>query len=158
MCHGQRGQGPAAIFQWLPLARSKAPAPQPYYDSQATRSHSYPAPASARYNTGYVERIEIIRKDAGRNIAGTVIGGVVGGLIGHQIGGGSGRTAATIIGATCGAIAGNQIDNRPRREDETFRVTVRYDNGTYHTLHQENITNLRTGDRVRVEDGRIYRI
>jgi outer membrane lipoprotein SlyB len=132
--------------------------PQPYYDSQPSRSQYYPTPASVTYEVGVVERIEIIRKDAGRNIAGTVIGGVVGGLIGHQIGGGSGRTAATIIGATGGAIAGNQIDNRPRREDETFRVTVRYDNGTYHTLHQDNITNLRTGDRVRVEDGRIYRI
>ena len=106
-----------------------------------------------------MERIDLIRKDAGRNIAGTVIDGVVGGLIGHQIGGGSGRTAAAIIiGATGGAIAGNQIDNRPRRDDKTFRVTVRYDNGTYHTLHQDNITNLRTDDRVRVEDGRIYRI
>lgn len=132
--------------------------PRTYYEPQATYSNSYPAPANARYNVGYVERIEIIRKDAGRNIAGTVIGGVVGGLIGSQIGGGSGRTAATIIGATGGAIAGNQVDNRPRREDETFRVTVRYDNGTYHTLHQDDLVNLRTGDRVRVEDGRIYRI
>jgi outer membrane lipoprotein SlyB len=48
---------------------------------------------------GVVDRIEVIRKGDGSNVAGTVIGGVVGGLIGHQIGSGSGNTAATIAGA-----------------------------------------------------------
>lgn len=139
------------------LAACATSEPQPYYESQPSRSQTYPSPAPARYNVGVVEKIEVIRKDGGSNIAGTVIGGIVGGLIGSQIGGGSGRTAATVIGAAGGAVAGNQIENRTRRADETFRVTIRYDNGSYHTLHQDDITDLRTGDRVRVDGNRIYR-
>jgi len=91
------------------------------------------------------------------NVAGTVIGGIVGGLIGHQIGGGTGQTAATIAGAVGGAVAGNQIEKRSRAANETFRVTVRLDNGGYQTVTQDNITDLRTGDRVRVDGNRVYR-
>lgn len=139
------------------LLTACATSEQPYYESQPPYSQTYPSPAPARYNVGVVEKIEVIRKDGGSNIAGTVIGGIVGGLIGSQIGGGSGRTAATVIGAAGGAVAGNQIESRTRRADETFRVTIRYDNGSYHTLRQDDITDLRTGDRVRVDGNRIYR-
>jgi len=31
------------------------------------------------------------------------------------------------------------------------------DNGVYQTITQDDITDLRSGDRVRVQDGRIYR-
>ena len=78
-------------------------------------------------------------------------------VIGHQIGGGSGQTAATIAGAVGGGVAGNQIEKRSRGANETFRVTVRLDNGSYQTVTQDNITDLRTGDRVRVDDDRVYR-
>ena len=91
------------------------------------------------------------------NIAGTVIGGIIGGLIGHRIGGGTGNTVATIAGAAGGAYAGNQVQSRKRADHETFRVTVRMDNGQYQTVTQENIMDLRTGDRVRVEGNNIYR-
>lgn len=121
--------------------------PQPYYQSQPT----------AGSGTGVVDRIEVIRKGDTSNVAGTVIGGIVGGLIGHQVGGGSGQTAATIVGAAGGAVAGQQVEKRSRGPDETFRVTVRMDNGVYQTVTQDNITDLRSGDRVRVENGRIYR-
>jgi outer membrane lipoprotein SlyB len=87
---------------------------------------------------------------------GTVIGGIVGGLIGTQIGSGSGQTAATVAGAVGGAIAGNQIEKRRRQNDETFRISVRMDNGSYQTVLQDDVNDLRTGDRVRVEAGRIY--
>jgi len=86
-----------------------------------------------------------------------VIGGIIGGLIGHQIGGGTGNTVATIAGAAGGAYAGNQVQSRKRADHETFRVTVRMDNGQYQTVTQENIMDLRTGDRVRVEGNNIYR-
>jgi outer membrane lipoprotein SlyB len=86
-----------------------------------------------------------------------VIGGIVGGLIGHQIGSGTGNTVATVAGAAGGAYAGNQIQQRRRTDNETFRVTVRMDNGSYQTVTQENITDLRTGDRVRVDGNNISR-
>lgn len=119
------------------------------------QSSSYNAPASRQ---GVVDRIEIIKKGDANNIAGTIIGGIAGGLIGHQIGGGSGQTAATIIGGVGGAVAGNQVQQRTRGANETFRVTVRYENGATETLRQDDIRDMRTGDRVRVEGGRVYRM
>ena len=117
---------------------------------------SYPSSAGSR--TGVVDRIELIKNGDSGNIAGTVIGGVLGGLIGHQIGGGTGNTAATIAGAAGGAYVGNQAQQRSRGANETFRVTVRMDDGNLRTIMQDNITDLRTGDRVRVEGDSVYRV
>ncbi len=133
-------------------------ADQPYYGGQTTyptSSYYEQAPSSA--TVGYVERIEVVRKGDGPNVAGTVIGGIIGGLIGHQFGSGSGQTAATIAGAVGGAVAGNQIERRSRGPNETFRVTVRLDSGGYQTVQQDNITDLQTGDRVRVDGNRVFR-
>jgi outer membrane lipoprotein SlyB len=122
-------------------------AEQPYYGSQ-------PAVANG---TGVVDRIEVIQKGDSNNIAGTVIGGIVGGLIGHQIGGGGGQTAATIVGAAGGAVAGHEVQRRTRKPNETFRVTIRMNNGAYQTITEDNITDLRPGDRVRLDNGRLSR-
>jgi outer membrane lipoprotein SlyB len=100
----------------------------------------------------------VVRTGDSNNIAGTVIGGIVGGLIGHQIGSGHGNTAATIAGAAGGAFVGNQAQQRARASNEAFRVTVRMDDGSVRTITQENITDLRTGDRVRVVGGYIQRV
>jgi outer membrane lipoprotein SlyB len=128
--------------------------PQPYsgYPTQGYPAQGYP---QAQYY-GVVDRIEVVRKDS-PNVAGTIIGGIVGGLIGHQIGSGRGNTAATIAGAAGGAYAGNQIEGRNRAANETFRVTVRMDDGSMRTLMTDNITDLRTGDRVRLDGNNIYR-
>lgn len=129
--------------------------PTPPYGGNPPQS-TYPGVHGVQYGT--VDRIEVIERNAGSNIAGTIIGGVIGGLIGTQIGGGSGRTAATIAGAVGGAAAGNAIEGRRRAAHETFRITVRLDNGALHTVTQDNITDLRTGDRVRVEGNAITRL
>ena len=118
-------------------------------------SRPYESPG---YRQGVVDRIEVIRKGDNNNIAGTIIGGIAGGLIGHQIGGGSGQTAAPIVGGVGGAVAGNQIQQRTRGANETFRVTVRFENGATETLRQDDISDMRTGDRVRVDGGRVYRM
>ena len=135
-------------------------ADQPTYQSQSQYpSQQYPAqgyPSQSAY-VGTVDRIEVIGKKDPNNIAGTVIGGIIGGLIGHQIGGGTGNTVATIAGAAGGAYAGNQVQARKRADHETFRVTVRMDNGSFQTVTQENIMDLRTGDRVRVDGNNITR-
>lgn len=129
---------------------------EPYYGS--TQNSPGPYSSNASYGQGVVDRIEVVNRSAGNNIAGTIIGGIAGGLIGHQIGGGSGNTAATIAGAAGGAYAGNQIQNRTRTQNETFRVTVRMDNGGTQVIRQDDISDLRTGDRVRVENNRLYRL
>jgi outer membrane lipoprotein SlyB len=133
--------------------------PAPIYPSQSEAYPSYqPAPPGNYSYYGVVDRIEVVRKGDANNIAGTIIGGIVGGLIGHQIGSGSGNTAATIAGAAGGAYIGNQAQARSRGPNEAFRVTVRMDDGTWRTVTQENITDLRTGDRVRVEGDFVYRV
>lgn len=124
-------------------------------------SRNYPGTydnRTASYTQGVVDRIEVINKGSGNNIAGTIIGGIAGGLIGHQIGSGRGNTAATIAGAAGGAVAGNEIQKRQRGTNETFRVTVRMDDGSTQVVNQEDIRDLHTGDRVRVENNRIYRL
>jgi outer membrane lipoprotein SlyB len=135
------------------------PTYQSQYPSQQYPSQGYPAqgyPSQGPY-VGTVDRMELINRSDPNNIAGTVIGGIIGGLIGHQIGGGSGQTVATIAGAAGGAYAGSQVQQRRRAPNETFRVTVRMDNGTYQTITEDNITDLRTGDRVRVDGNTISR-
>ena len=120
-------------------------------------SPSYQSQSSASSGTGVVDRIEVVRKGDSSNVAGTVIGGIVGGLLGHQVGSGSGQTAATIVGAAGGAVAGQEVQRRTRGANETFRISVRMDNGVHQTITQDDITDLRSGDKVRVQGGRIYR-
>lgn len=132
-------------------------ADQPYYGGQTSSSPSTYESQASTVGYGYVERIEVVPKSASRNVAGTVIGSIIGGIIGSQVGSGTGQTAATIAGAVGGAVAGNVIEKRTRGANETFRVTVRLDNGGYQTVTQDNITDLRTGDRVRVDGNMVYR-
>ena len=133
-------------------------ADQPTYQSQGSNqgynSQSY---QSQNSYTGTVELIEVVNRSDSSNVAGTVIGGIIGGIIGHQVGSGNGNTAATVVGAAGGAYAGNQIQQRRRADHETFRVTVRENNGTYQTITADNIMDLRTGDRVRVNGNNISR-
>lgn len=138
----------------IALSMAGCGSPQPYYGG-ATSPPSYPAQGQSY---GYVEKIEVIQRGAGNNVAGTIIGGIVGGLIGTQIGSGRGRTAATVAGAVGGAVAGNVIEGRRRADHETFRVTVRLDNGNVQTVTQDNIQDLRTGDRVRLDGNVVTRL
>jgi outer membrane lipoprotein SlyB len=142
----------AIIAAAISTAAFAQPQQQPYDPPQP-----YASPPPPNYGVGVVEKIEVIRRDEGHNVGGTVIGGIVGGLLGHQIGRGRGQTAATIAGAAGGAVAGNQIEKRSRGPNETFRVTVRLDAGGYQIVTQDDLVDLRTGDRVRVEGGRLYR-
>jgi len=147
----------APIALAVGLAGCAAPGQQPYYGSSPAPSQSYPSQAQSS-QLGYVDRIEVISRSAGNNAAGTIIGGIIGGLIGTQIGSGTGRTAATVAGAVGGAVAGNVIEGRRRADHETFRITVRLDNGSMQTVTQNNISDLRTGDRVRLDGNFISRL
>jgi outer membrane lipoprotein SlyB len=139
------------------LAGCAAPLQQSYPGSNPPPSQGYPAQGQ-NYQLGMVDRIEVISRGAGDNVTGTIIGGIIGGLIGTQIGGGRGRTAATVVGAVGGAVAGNVIEGRQRADHETFRITVRLDNGATQTVTQDNVNDLRTGDRVRLDGNVISRV
>jgi outer membrane lipoprotein SlyB len=117
---------------------------------------SRPVPVYAEY--GRVERIGTIQIAQRPSGAGAVLGAVIGGVIGHQLGGGSGKALATGAGAIGGAVAGNAIEGRNRRDDEVYRVQVRFDNGSLRDFDFQRIDDLRTGDRVKFEGGQLHRI
>lgn len=125
---------------------------------------TYPSSSSSRYvSYGVVEDIETVRASngiGGTGIgAGAVIGGVVGGVLGNQVGGGKGKTVATVVGAAGGAAVGNEIQKRnsANQGDNAYRIKVRTDNGSYVTVTQRDIGDLRVGDQVRVENDTVYR-
>jgi outer membrane lipoprotein SlyB len=107
---------------------------------------------------GVVDAIETSQGSSGSSDigAGTVIGGVVGGLLGSQVGGGHGKDAATVAGVVGGAVVGHEIEKN-RQQQSTYRVRVRLNNGGYEDVTQQDIADLRVGDRVRIENNRVSR-
>lgn len=123
-----------------------------------------PVSSSSAYSSsmyGVIDAIEVTGGEvdgiAGTGVgAGAVIGGVVGGVLGHQVGGGSGQDIATAAGVVGGAVVGHQIE-KSTKQQQAYRIQVRLENGNYQTVTQDSIGDFRVGDRVRIENGRLYR-
>lgn len=120
--------------------------------------------SDTRYPSQYVAYgvVETIQQSAGGIAntgigAGTVIGGVVGGVLGNQIGGGTGKTIATVAGVAGGALIGREVDKSRQGNNLTYTIGVRLNNGEMQTIHLDGISDLRVGDRVRIENGQLYR-
>lgn len=131
-------------------------ASQPYNNNVG----EYPASNAPSYNAAYgvVDSIQIVQASTGGSgVGGAVVGGLVGGVVGNQIGGGSGRTLATAAGAVGGALVGNQIQRNNQQTRDVYQVGVRLDNGAYQSMTLDSINNLRVGDRVRIENNRVFR-
>jgi len=122
-----------------------------------TDSRSVSSPSSYSGTVyGVIEAIELTRGSSDGIGAGAVIGGVVGGMLGHQVGGGTGNDVATVAGVVGGAVAGHQIE-KSNKQQEAYRMRVRLDQGGYQTVTQQSSTDLRVGDRVRIESDRVSR-
>ena len=117
---------------------------------------SRPVPVYVEY--GRVENIGYVQTASRPSGAGAVLGAVIGAVVGNQFGSGGGKALATGAGAIGGAVAGNAIENRNRRDDEVYRVHVRFDNGNVREFDFQRIDDLRVGDRVKFEAGQIHRI
>jgi outer membrane lipoprotein SlyB len=92
------------------------------------------------------------------NIPGAIVGGVAGAVIGNQVGRAlGGRDAATVLGGAAGAAVGSQVGTTPTAIDTGYRVTIHTDAGILRTYDVPTTGDLRVGDRVRVENGMIYR-
>ena len=107
---------------------------------------------------GTVSRIEVIGARGRSSGGGAILGAILGAAIGNQVGDGNGRKVATGAGAIGGAVIGNNIERRNKRDGEIFRVSVRMNNGRDYTADYNRIDDLQTGDRVRIDDGQIYRM
>ncbi len=129
--------------------------------SSPSTATAYPASQTAYSNYGVIESIQIVQVSSDNRGpgAGAIVGGIVGGILGNQVGGGRGNTAATAAGVVGGAIVGNNIENNNRNQQvhEAYQISVRLDNGVYQTIVQDNITDLRVGNRVYVKDNYVYR-
>lgn len=123
-----------------------------------TQSQTYVVP-SVEY--GRVTNVALVssgtRASGANAAAGTIVGGVIGGALGNTIGHGAGRAAATVLGAVTGAAVGNNIASRPYNNyaGPVYRVWVATDSGVMRT-YDVGATNLRPGDRVRIDNGAIY--
>jgi uncharacterized protein YcfJ len=93
------------------------------------------------------------------SILGAVVGGLAGAVLGNQIGSGSGRTAATVLGGVAGAAVGNRIARNQQglTTQPGYRITMQSDQGLMRTYEVPATGDLRVGDRVRVDNGVIYR-
>ncbi|MCC2676258.1 MAG: hypothetical protein K0R58_3205 [Ramlibacter sp.] len=93
------------------------------------------------------------------NPLGAIVGGVAGALIGNQFGSGGGRAAATVLGGVAGAAVGNTIAHNQAGvvTQAGYRITMQSDQGLMRTYEVPATGDLRVGDRVRVDNGVIYR-
>lgn len=132
------------------------------YPANTYPANTYPSGAPQAYvEYGRITNIQVMQtQEQGRSSGvGAVLGGIAGGVIGNQVGGGSGRDVARIAGIAGGAIAGNAIErNRNSGVRESYRVSIQVDNGSTRAYDMESLNDLRSGDRVRIENGVIYRI
>ncbi len=147
---------------------STAPAPSTTYPSASVgTAPGTTAPAALEY--GRVTDIQTVQTGAtsatnpsvNRAIVGGIIGAVVGNVAGKHINSGDNRSAATVLGAAGGAAIGNRMGqnqaNAAGAAGPAYRVTVQTDQGQWRTYEVGALGDLRVGDRVRVENGVIYR-
>lgn len=111
-------------------------------------------PAPMCQDCGRIEGVREVKQAGDGSGIGAVAGGVAGAVLGRQVGGGSGRTIATVVGAVGGAVAGHQIEKHVRK-NVVYEVTVRMDDGSARTITETTQPTWRSGDRVRIEGGRI---
>ncbi|MFA7292798.1 MAG: glycine zipper 2TM domain-containing protein [Rhodocyclaceae bacterium] len=124
-----------------------------YVENARPAANPSPAPTICQ-SCGTIQSVqEISNKGEGTGL-GAIAGGVLGGLLGSQIGGGNGKKAMAVVGAAGGAFAGHEVEKRVRGETQ-YQISVRFDDGSTRTYTETTATQLQSGDRVRLENGRL---
>lgn len=161
---GQMSSYPGATYPSQTQYPGQYPSQYPnQYPNQYPAQSQYPAQnQQGNYvEYGRVNNIEVFQtqqQQAQGSGLGAILGGVAGAVVGHQFGGGSGRDVATVAGALGGAVAGNSIEkNRNPGVSQVYRVTVQMDNGGARAYDLPSTGELRIGDRVRVQNGQLFR-
>ncbi len=153
---------PAAAPQATPVVKPKparrAAKPQPTQPVQiaaAAPIAQAPQPAVPAGVFGTVESVkEVTTPGDGSSGVGAIGGGIAGAVIGNQFGHGTGRSIMTVLGAAGGALAGKEIEKQ-HNATKRWDVTVRMDDGAYHTLSSPSLPYWHAGDRVRFLDGKL---
>ena len=147
--YGSAPIGSAPVYSSQP-----AYGPPPAYPQ--AQPGAYPQ-ANAYVQYGQVRAIDLVSVDRRTSGGGAVLGAVLGAVVGNQFGSGSGRAAATGVGAVGGAVTGNAIEKRQRGDNEVYRVSVRFEDGSVRDFDFQRIDDLRVGDRVKWEGGQLMR-
>jgi outer membrane lipoprotein SlyB len=116
--------------------------------------------SAADRSYGVIESIESGRASDDSALLGTVIGGAVGAAVGHEVGDGRSNDVATVAGAVGGAVVGRKIDKAHDRKnnEDSYLISVRLDDGSRQSITQESLGDLRIGDSVRIDNGRVRRL
>lgn len=159
--------GSVPMDSQAPYPTSQHPGHTPYpaqsqYPSQYPAQSQYPGQnQQGNYvEFGRVTNVEVFQtQEQGQGTGvGAVLGGVAGAVVGRQIGGGTGRDVATVAGAVGGAVAGNAIEkNRNAGVRQTYRVSVQLERGGVRAYDLPSSGDLRVGERVRIENGQLFR-
>lgn len=150
----------SSVLLMVSLAACVAPPMNAQVPTYPTSSYPAQNPQGNYVEYGRVSNVETLQTQGQGPTTGVgaVLGGVAGAVIGHQIGGGGGRDVATVIGAVGGAVAGNAIEkNRNSNVQQSYRLTIQLDNGGFRAYDVPSYGDLRPGDRVRIENGQIFR-
>jgi len=131
--------------------------PMPTYGAVGSSPVYSSTAASEAVQYGYVRNIQQLDTSRRTSGAGAILGAVVGGVVGNQIGSGTGRAAATGVGAVAGAVVGNKIEQNRNAGQPYYQVDVRLDNGDFRSFDYYDLSGLRVGDRVRIQDGQLQR-
>jgi len=112
------------------------------------------------YDCGTVTRIDMVGSGSSvPNATGAVLGGIVGAAAGRELTDDKSKgrqNTATVAGAVAGAVAGNAIQNRAQANNDTYRVTVRMQDGRTVSVTQGELGGIREGSYVRVYNGRAW--
>jgi outer membrane lipoprotein SlyB len=134
------GIGIAAITGALPTSSAKIGA-----DPQA-------AATKECVECGVVVEVRLVEQKGEGTGLGAVVGGVAGAVVGREIS--DGRDVGTVVGAAGGAIAGHQIE-RHARTTKHYQVQVRMADGTTRTVKYSARPAWKSGDRVKLMDGKL---
>jgi len=118
-----------------------------------------PAPSAPRAkarcpNCGVVVDVKEVKVKGEGTGVGVVAGGVAGAVLGHEVVGGRNQGLGTVAGALGGAAVGREVE-RHARSTTRYDVAVRMDDGSTKTVSSETQPAWKSGDRVRVAEGRI---
>jgi outer membrane lipoprotein SlyB len=140
------------------LAACSTPASSPSAPVSTNPATSTATPAYTEY--GRITNIETLQGSAGGgggpNVTNAVIGGVIGAVLGNAVGHNS---TGAVLGGVAGAAVGSQVNKGPGTQatNTIYRFTIQTDGGIIRTYDIANMGNMRTGDRVRVENGVVSR-
>jgi len=120
--------------------------------TQAEKAIESPVAKKACADCGVVVAVKLVEQKGDGTGLGAVVGGAAGAVVGHEIT--DGKDLGTLIGAAGGAFAGHQIE-RQARATKHYEVRVRMDDGKLKTVKFAAQPAWKSGDKVRLQDGKL---